>query len=143
MLVKFAVWSMTRLIAILRSALLVATSRRAGKEETAAAELAEATNCLREISFVLDMRSSQPTVAETQLIQIFETRASPRSSSKRKSAVILHKYHRPRNWLDSPEQKRLPSKAQYQKRRCHCEHPCKRVCRDRCMTGDHGSDDGR
>src|SRR5258708_37962837 len=95
MLVKFAVWSMTRLIAILRSALLAPNSRGAGKEETAAAEIAEATNCLREISFVLDMRSSQATVAETQLIQIFETRASPRSSSKRKSAVILHKYHRP------------------------------------------------
>src|SRR5258708_8590989 len=89
MLVKFAVWSMTRLIAILRSALLAPNSRGAGKEETAAAEIAEATNCLREISFVLDMRSSQATVAETQLIQIFETRASPRSSSKRKSAVIL------------------------------------------------------
>src|SRR5260370_3266543 len=95
MLVKFAVWSMPRLIAILRSALLAPNSRGAGKEETPAAEIAEATNCRREISFVLDMPSSQTTVAETQLIQIFETRASPPSSSKAKSTLLVHQWHRP------------------------------------------------
>ncbi len=50
---------------------------------------------------------------------------------------------RPRNWLDSTEQKHVAGDAQQQKRRCYCEGPRKRVRRVRYMTGDNRGDDRR